>query len=267
MNLTLSSQFAYVALMKSSLLVCVINVISFFALITYIFYNKDSSIKKLGTIYEISNKTQKKNSPNILSLTLSFLKEIYLIIFELSLVYLLSTQPNKIFQNNSKYLLYFAVLFIAKRIKQIFVAKEFVESKVLKNELENDNWIYNSVLLFSYLLIPTVLIGYTLMNFNIQPNILVKAFLLGGTIMLAVTKIINVLFPESIWSSEKFYGLLIEYFGYAFITGWLWVSPGLYKSLLSLYENKLFLVNYSLIIILTIILIIKNLFSKKSNKD
>ena len=60
MNLTTSIELANIALMKSSLLTCVICVINFFALITYIFYNNNISIKNLGTVYEISSKFQKK---------------------------------------------------------------------------------------------------------------------------------------------------------------------------------------------------------------
>ena len=266
MNLTTSIELANIALMKSSLLTCVICVINFFALITYIFYNNNISIKNLGTVYEISSKFQKKNYPNIFTQAISFLKEVYLIIFDFSLVYLLSRQTNKIFNGNLKFLLFISIFFIAIRFKELFKAKEFVESQVLKKELENDNLISSSVLLFSYLLIPTVLIGYTLMNLNLQPNSLAKGFLLGATIILSLMKLINILFPESVWSSEKFYGLILEYSAYAFITGWLWLSPILYNSLLSLYDNKLFIINYLIVIILFIILIIKNLFSKNRDK-
>ncbi len=244
-----------ITIVKSTFFISILSIINFIYLLTYKIMKKED-LKNLKNAYKLANE-ETINKSSVYSVAISFLKELYSIAFEVTLVILSMLSKHHQLSNHMKYIyvLIFPMLFT--RIKELLKSREFVESEVLNKQLKK-GFISRIIYSISYLSLPIILLSLGLGIHNNNSNIFSKIYFLTGTFFYILIKLLNLFANNTLYSSESFWGLLFEFLAFGMLGGAFWFSPIISVTCNLLIKNK-YLIHFYVIIFLLLFTVLVNL--------
>ncbi|VVU94723.1 hypothetical protein CPAV1605_448 [seawater metagenome] len=256
--ISFGNSISIVTFLKTTFIVSMVAFINFIYLLSYKLVN-DSKVADLKNSYDLAD-DESKSGRSTYAMSLSFIKELYTLIFEITIILIGVLNKSHEIYKNLNYLYYLAIPVIYMRIQELWKSKPFVESKEINTKIRK-NFLSSILYLLSYLVIPLIIITLCIQLKMGGMNIS-KFYFFTGSFFYVLTKVLNLIANNTIYSSESFFGSIFEFLGYGLLCGSYWFSPTLAIATNSLFKNKI-LIHFYILIIIFLTVALFNLFRKK----
>lgn len=237
-----------IGFMKSTFIIAILAIVNFIFFVSYILVNPELKSYELTDTYKLADNETKEGKGSTYTIAISFLKEFYTLVFEMVSIGLFLFSNNPIF-DRLKYIYILVLPILYTRIKQLSEKKGFVESDIIKEKI-NSNTLWQIIYGLGYLILP---ISFIIFAKYQGGNLFGLGYLYVGTFGYVLSKILNLIKPNSSFSSESFWGSILEAIAYGCLGGWLWFSPIFTIAINVLFSNKmmipLYLITFTVIIL------------------
>lgn len=259
--LDLVDSLNHVTIFKSTYGLAILTLVNFTYHLVRIYLSKsrnseDNEVSSYGYDKKDNGKYSKY------SYTVSFLKELHLVLLDLAVIALTFLSNFSFLGNNFKVLIISAIPFMIDRFNQlIYQDKPFVESNVIQQKIKEGSTVKKIIYYLGYLIFPFAYL--TLKGYD--NSFYASIYLFIGIFFSLISRILNLFVKSnSNFSSESIWGSLIEIIGFSGIAGFYFLS-NLLENSSSIILSGPFVPTYFTFVILFIIIIIYSLSNNKKN--